>query len=298
VADPVVQFCETVVETSALKCFAETPNKKNKLYMTSEPLEKGIGEDIEKGLGPNVLVDDTLPSEVDKQLLYNVKDLVVQGFQWATREGPLIEENIRNVKFKVLDAHIAADPISRGGGQIIPTARRVAYSAFLVATPRLMEPIAFTEIQCPADCVAAIYGVLSRRRGHVVRDLPKPGTPLYIVHAYLPAIESFGFETDLRTHTSGQSFCLSMFDHWAIVPGDPLDKSIVLRPLEAAPAPHLAREFMLKTRRRKVEISLRLNSVHEAIETTEGSLVTSFVLLFLIHGAMKKGFSSRVVVEM
>ncbi len=31
--------------------------------------------------------------------------------------------------------------------QIIPTARRVAYSAFLLATPRLMEPIMFTEIQ-------------------------------------------------------------------------------------------------------------------------------------------------------
>jgi hypothetical protein len=28
VSDPVVRFCETVVETSALKCFAETPNKK------------------------------------------------------------------------------------------------------------------------------------------------------------------------------------------------------------------------------------------------------------------------------
>lgn len=50
VADPVVQFCETVVETSALKCFAETPNKKNKIYMLAEPLDKQIGEDIEKGL--------------------------------------------------------------------------------------------------------------------------------------------------------------------------------------------------------------------------------------------------------
>ena len=28
VADPVVAFCETVVDTSSLKCFAETPNKK------------------------------------------------------------------------------------------------------------------------------------------------------------------------------------------------------------------------------------------------------------------------------
>lgn len=44
---------------------------------------------------------------------------------------------------------------------------------------------------------------------------------------------------------------MSVFDHWAIVPGDPLDKSIQLRPLEPSPAPHLAREFMVKTRRRK-----------------------------------------------
>lgn len=36
-----------------------------------------------------------------------------------------------------------------------------------------------------------------------------------------------------------------------MVPGDPLDKSIVLRPLEPSPVPHLAREFMVKTRRRK-----------------------------------------------
>jgi hypothetical protein len=73
-------------------------------------------------------------------------------------------------------------------------------------------------------------------------------------------IESFGFETDLRYHTQGQAFCQSVFDHWAIVPGDPLDKSIVLRPLEPAPIQHLAREFMVKTRRRKVCLFLFLFS--------------------------------------
>lgn len=39
---------------------------------------------------------------------------------------------IRNVKFKILDALIGTDVIKRAGGQIIPTARRVAYSAFLL----------------------------------------------------------------------------------------------------------------------------------------------------------------------
>ncbi len=47
VADPVVSFCEAVVETSSLKCFAETPNKKNKITMIAEPLEKNLAEDIE-----------------------------------------------------------------------------------------------------------------------------------------------------------------------------------------------------------------------------------------------------------
>jgi len=40
-------FCETVVETSQLKCFSETPNRKNKLTMICEPMEKGLAEDIE-----------------------------------------------------------------------------------------------------------------------------------------------------------------------------------------------------------------------------------------------------------
>lgn len=46
-----------------------------------------------------------------------------------------------------------------------------------------------------------------------------------------------------------------------IVPGDPLDKSIVIRPLEPQPAPHLAREFMIKTRRRKVSFFSTLLSL-------------------------------------
>jgi len=201
--------------------------------------------------GPNVLVNDSLPSEVNSTLLSTVRDSIVQGFQWATREGPLCEEPIRNVKFELVHALVAEEPILRGGNQLIPTARRVAYSAFLTATPRLMEPVYYVEIICPPDAVTAIYNVLSRRRGHVVEERKKEGTPLYVVRAYIPIIDSFGFETDLRVHSQGAAFCVSVFDHWAIVPGDPLDKSVVLRPLEDAPTPYLARDFMVKTRRRK-----------------------------------------------
>lgn len=119
------------------------------------------------------------------------------------------------------------------------------------ATPRLLEPVYYVEVQAPADCVAAVYTVLSRRRGHVTRDLPKPGSPLYTVKAFIPVLDANGFETDLRTATLGQAFCQMSFDHWSTVPGDPTDTSIQLRPLEPATGQSLARDLVLKTRRRK-----------------------------------------------
>lgn len=117
-------------------------------------------------------------------------------------------------------------PIYRGGGQIIPTSRRVAYSSFLMANPRIMEPVLLAEVQCPQDCVDVIYNILLKRRAHVIFEEPKAGTPFHILKIEIPALESFGFETDIRTATVGQAFVLSMFDHWQIVPGDPLDNSI------------------------------------------------------------------------
>ena len=108
-----------------------------------------------------------------------------------------------------------------------------------MAAPRLMEPILSVDVQCPADCVQAVYPVLARRRGHIVQDAPKPGAPFYTVKAFLPAVDSFGFETDLRAFTQGQAMCSSRFDHWAVCPGDPLDRSIILHPLEPSP-PHFS----------------------------------------------------------
>lgn len=287
VSDPVVIFSETVIETSSIKCYAETNNKKNKITMIAEPLEKNICDDIQEGLfdmnkttkeiqtilmerynwdpltarsvwafapdnvGTNMLIDYSLPTETNKSELYSIREHIVQGFDWACREGPLCEEPIRNVKFKILDAKIASEPIFKASGQIIPAARRACYSSFLMATPRIMEPMLMIEIVCPIDCIAPINVILARRRGHVISELPKPGTPFYVITANVPALDSFGLETDIRTNTAGQAFCLSWFDHWAIIPGDPLDRTIEFKPLEPSPPPHLAREAMIKTRRRK-----------------------------------------------
>ena len=287
VSDPVTRFCETVTETSAIMCYALTPNKKNKITMIAEPLDDGIAEDIESGavkirdpirkvakffeenyewdklaarsiwafgpeeMGPNILLDDTLPSNTDKKMLKSVQESIKQGFSWGTREGPLCEEPIRNAKFRITGAELASEPIFRGGGQIIPTARRAIYSSFLLAGPRLMEPIYSVHMSGPASAVSNLYTVLMKRRGHVVTDGPVAGTPLYAAKALLPVIDSFGFETDLRIHTQGAASVSLVFDRWEVVPGDPLDKNIKTRPLEMAGPQQSARDFVLKTRRRK-----------------------------------------------
>ena len=93
---------------------------------------------------------------------------MIEGFKWITREGPLCDEPMRNVKFRVIDAQIALNPADSPIGQLIPTARRAFYSAFLTASPRLMEPIYLTEIQCTTpESIDAVFTVLGKRRGTI-----------------------------------------------------------------------------------------------------------------------------------
>jgi len=253
--DPVVSFRETVAGESDQVCLSKSPNKHNRLYVKAQPLEDGLADEIDNGginarddpkargrvladkygwdindarkiwcfgpetTGSNLLVDVTK----GVQYLNEIKDSCVAAFQWATKEGVLCEENMRGIRFNVIDVTLHADAIHRGGGQIIPTARRVLYAAELTAQPRLLEPVYLVEIQSPENAMGGIYGVLTRRRGHVISEEQRPGTPLYNVKAYLPVLESFGFTADLRSHTSGQAFPQCVFDHWQILQGDPFD---------------------------------------------------------------------------
>ena len=114
-----------------------------------------------------------------------------------------------------------------------------------------MEPMYAVSMTGPQDSVSMVYNILARRRGHVLQDGPIAGTPLYRVNGLLPVIDSFGFETDLRINTPGQAMVSLVFDRWNVVPGDPLDREAVTKPLQMATPLATARDFVLKTRRRK-----------------------------------------------
>jgi len=169
--------------------------------------------------GPNILVD------VAKgvQFLNEIKDSFEAAFQWGTREGVLCDEHMRGIRFDIHDVTLHTDAIHRGGGQIIPTARRVMYACELTSEPRFQEPVFLVEIQTPDDAVGGIYQTLTQRRGIVIGEDPVMGTPLVQMKAYLPVGESFGFTQDLRAATSGRAFPQCVFDHWELLSGNPLE---------------------------------------------------------------------------
>jgi len=270
-SEPVVSFRETVTAESRITCLAKSANKHNRLYCKAEPILDELCTAIDKeevnyrqdpkersklmadkyewdpndakkiwcfgpnAMGPNLLVDTTR----GVQYLNEIKDSCVAAFQWAMKEGVLCDENCRGVRVNILDVTLHADAIHRGGGQIIPTARRCFYACQLTANPGILEPVYLVEIQCPDTAIGGVYSCLNRRRGHVFDEAQRPGTPLYNVKAYLPVMESFGFTADLRSQTSGQAFPQCVFDHYQIVQGNALEENTK------------SGEIVKKTRKRK-----------------------------------------------
>ncbi|XP_060603483.1 elongation factor 2-like [Ruditapes philippinarum] len=244
-SDPVVSYRETVTEASSIMCLSKSPNKHNRLFMKAEPIVAQLQQDIDdgdvtprqemkeraryladkydfdvsearkiwcfgpEGTGPNLLIDVTK----GVQYLNEIKDSVVAGFQWATKEGVLCDENVRGVRFNIHDVTLHADAIHRGGGQIIPTARRVLYACMLTAAPALMEPVYLVEIRVPTQAQGGCFSVLNKRRGEMQENFEFI-VGQSILKAFLPVNESFGFTTELRAATGGQAFPQCVFDHW------------------------------------------------------------------------------------
>merc|ERR1712179_440398 len=253
-SDPVVSYRETVSEMSDHTCMAKSPNKHNRLYMKALPMTEDISAKIDagdinstkqdfkerarlineidndfdinearkiwcfgpEGTGPNLCCDATK----GVQYLNEIKDSVVAGCQWATKEGVLCEENMRGVRFNIYDVTLHADAIHRGGGQIIPTCRRVMYASQLSGQPRLMEPIYLVEIQVTNEHIGGVYSTVNRRRGTIVGSDTKETSSA--IKVFVPVNESFGFTGALRSATGGTAFPQAVFDHWEIMSCNPM----------------------------------------------------------------------------
>jgi elongation factor 2 len=257
VSDPVVSFRETCSEKSNQICLAKSANKHNRLFVEGDTIGDELscaiddgtikpgaeaktqgrlmadeyGWDVTEarkiwafgpeGTGPNLFVDTTK----GVNYLAEIKESVVAGFAWASQSGPLCEEQMRGCRFNLMDVVLHADAIHRGMGQIMPTSRRVCFASLLSAGPGLLEPVYLCNISVPQDAMGNVYGVLTRRRGHVFSEEQLAGTPQMTLLAYLPVLESFGFTADLRSNTGGKAFPQCSFDHWEPVSGSPYEET-------------------------------------------------------------------------
>lgn len=268
ISEPIVPYCETIIDTSSTVCLAKSPNKHNRLFFTAQPLDSNlVSEILDDSLpkdpkelarhlidtygfddaarkiwkfGPevdpsNMLVDDTK----GVQYLNEIRDSLTTGFLNGCLAGPLCEEPIRGVRFNLKDVVLHADAVHRGAGQLLPTARRVLYASMLTGQPRLMEPVFLVDVQIPRERVSSIYGVMTKRRGNVKIVEDEPNGNMMHVEADLPVAESFGFIEELRHVTSGTAFASLSFSHWQLVPGDPMEEG------------SYAHGIMMKIRKRK-----------------------------------------------
>lgn len=115
----------------------------------------------------------------------------------------------------------ARDKLGRLTGEVIKTVRDAIRQAFMDWSPRLMLAMYSCEIQASTDVLGRVYSVLSRRRGRILTESLKEGTPFFTILALLPAAESFGFGDEIRKRTSGAAQPQLVFEGFEVLDEDP-----------------------------------------------------------------------------
>jgi ribosome assembly protein 1 len=61
------------------------------------------------------------------------------------------------------------------------------------------------DMACDVDYVGSLYGVITKRRGRIFKEEMKEGTQIFMISAYLPVAQSFGFSQSIRQRTGGNA---------------------------------------------------------------------------------------------
>ncbi|RLJ00092.1 MAG: elongation factor EF-2, partial [Candidatus Aenigmatarchaeota archaeon] len=228
----------------------KSPNKHNRFYIVVEPLEERVYQAMVNGEIPSELEVKKKNLELQQKLvdlgfdkdeakkvklihernilldmtygvtaILEVIEMVKQAFTEAMDEGPLAREPVAGVKVKLVDAVLHEDAIHRGPAQVIPAVRQAIREAMLNSKPYILEPKQIIRIDVPTEELSGAMKEIQNRRGQVLEMKEERGVTT--IKAKMPVAEMFGFNSALKSSTSGKGF------YWLVdVLYEPLPKEL------------------------------------------------------------------------
>lgn len=148
---------------------------------------------------------------------------VEKGIAEAVKSGPLAAYPVIGVKAVLYDG--SYHPVDSSEMAFKVAATQAFKKGFMEAHPVLLEPIAQLKVVVPDSYTGDIMGDLNKRRGRVMGMNPLDNGNQEIV-ADIPYLELYGYNTQLRSMTSGSGTFSYEFSRYEQAPDDVAKKQI------------------------------------------------------------------------
>lgn len=147
---------------------------------------------------------------------------VEKGIAEAVKSGPLAAYPVIGVKAVLYDG--SYHPVDSSEMAFKVAAAQAFKKGFLEASPVLMEPIASLKVLVPDEYTGDVMGDLNKRRGRVMNMTAESG--YQEITADIPYLELYGYNTQLRSMTSGSGSFSYEFARYEQAPEDVAEKEI------------------------------------------------------------------------
>ncbi len=147
---------------------------------------------------------------------------VEKGIAEAVKSGPLAAYPVIGVKATLYDG--SYHPVDSSEMAFKVAAAQAFKKGFMEASPVLLEPIATLTVVAPDEYTGDIMGDLNKRRGRVMNMNAENG--YQEITADIPYLELYGYNTQLRSITSGSGTFSYEFARYEQAPEDVAAKQI------------------------------------------------------------------------
>ena len=147
---------------------------------------------------------------------------VEKGIAEAVKSGPLAAYPVIGVKAVLYDG--SYHPVDSSEMAIKVAAAQAFKKGFLEASPVLLEPIATLKVTVPDAYTGDVMGDLNKRRGRVMNMNAENG--YQEITADIPYLELYGYNTQLRSMTSGSGNFSYEFARYEQAPDDVAEREI------------------------------------------------------------------------